>query len=484
MLNRWCVLGICLAFMSCNSWLTIEPKEQISEEDLFSRVEGFYTQLDGLYKSMAEQGMYGQELSWGFLDILAQYYDTENTKNHAYEEASKYNYEYTRVKTIIKTFWTEGYNIIANCNVLIKNILIADPNLFSLQERERDLILGEAYAVRALVHFDLLRLFAPSIKVDGEIKALPYVTEFPVYFPDKVKSSVFLDSVISDLKKAHELVQEYDWSKLERVKELKARLELTSFESNRFLEFRGYRLNYWAVKCLLARVYMYKGDEKSAFAYAKELIDLHEQEDWIEFTTRDDVESQSNLKYYDDVFFALYNNNLTDYSTGYFEENNYICMQDVDGLFSNSDKKYDYRYEAWEDHPLYGSDQPLPKRLKELTQGKGKYCSKMIPMIRLSEMYYIAAEAVFDEDPELAEDYVYFVVRKRGSRAGVAGYNTKEEFIKNIILKDLRREVYGEGQLFFFYKRHHMPVVIDAWTEKTLEKEFVLPSPEIDEMNN
>ena len=105
-------------------------------------------------------------------------------------------------------------------------------------------------------------------------------------------------------------------------------------------------------------------------------------------------------------------------------------------------------------------------------------------MIRLSEMYYIAAEAVFDEDPELAEDYVYFVVRKRGSRAGVAGYNTKEEFIKNIILKDLRREVYGEGQLFFFYKRHHMPVVIDAWTEKTLEKEFVLPSPEIDEMNN
>ena len=475
------VFGICLFFISCNSWLTIDPKDQIAEEDLFSTADGFYTQLDGVYKSMATQGMYGQELSWGFLDVLAQYYNTSETNNRAYKEAAQYGYDIARVKSITKKFWTEGFNIIANCNVLIKHALSVDSTLFSLEERERNLILGEAYGARALMHFDLLRLFAPSMKQNSKAKVLPYVKDFPVYFPEKVTSEVFLENVISDLEKAHDLVKEYDWNKMERVRDLNYRLELASLEGNRFLEYRGYRLNFWAIKCLLARVYMYQGNEQKALEYAQEIIKLHEEEDWADFTSRDDVEKESNFKYYDDVYFALYNNELKDYPNGLFEEEHFLCMQDLNGLFSDVDKKYDYRYLAWEEHPKYNEEVMLPQRVKEVVVGKGRFGSKMIPMIRLSEMYYIAAEAIYNDNPELAQKYVYRVARARGSRAGVPGYTTKDEFIKNVILKDLRREVYGEGQLFFFYKRHHLPIIVSGRTTRILNEEFVLPTPEKDE---
>ena len=36
-----------------------------------------------------------------------------------------------------------------------------------------------------------------------------------------------------------------------------------------FLSYRGFRLNYYAVNALLARVYAYKLDKKQAYDYAK-----------------------------------------------------------------------------------------------------------------------------------------------------------------------------------------------------------------------
>ena len=93
-------LGIGLS--ACNDWLTIEPSDQISGENLYANADGYYTQINGIYQDMAKYELYGCELSWGFLDVLAQYYDMSTSTNHGYKQAADgYNYGYERTKAII-----------------------------------------------------------------------------------------------------------------------------------------------------------------------------------------------------------------------------------------------------------------------------------------------------------------------------------------------------------------------------------------------
>ena len=42
------------------------------------------------------------------------------------------------------------------------------------------MIWGEALALRALFHFDIMRLFAPSMETDDGKKYIPYVDSYPV----------------------------------------------------------------------------------------------------------------------------------------------------------------------------------------------------------------------------------------------------------------------------------------------------------------
>ena len=168
-----------LGFSACNDWLSIEPSEQISGKDLYSTANGFYTQINGIYQDMAKQELYGTELSWGFLDVLAQYYDMSNSSNHAYKNASEYSYGYSRTQAMIDMIWSKMYNIIVNCNDLIKHVPEADTSMFVRRQMEKDMILGEAYALRGFLHFDLLRMFAPAPIVDDGKPHIPYVDQFP-----------------------------------------------------------------------------------------------------------------------------------------------------------------------------------------------------------------------------------------------------------------------------------------------------------------
>ena len=63
------------ALTSCNDWLTISPKNQVDEDQLFETGLGYRNALNGIYQNMAAGSMYGREMTWGALDVLARYYD-------------------------------------------------------------------------------------------------------------------------------------------------------------------------------------------------------------------------------------------------------------------------------------------------------------------------------------------------------------------------------------------------------------------------
>lgn len=69
-------------------------------------------------------------------------------------------YDESSCETRINSMWSSSYNVIANINELIGYIDEANPGMFT--GRNYHLIRGEAYGLRAMLHFDILRLFAPS----------------------------------------------------------------------------------------------------------------------------------------------------------------------------------------------------------------------------------------------------------------------------------------------------------------------------------
>lgn len=484
------IIIVILSFSSCSKWLTIDPSDQVSEKELYSTADGFYNQLNGVYKNMATEELWGRELSYGLIDVIAQYYNFENAgiEHSTWEHASKYDYKMMRLPNMIELIWEKTYNMIANINSIIKHTEAVGPEMFPLGgESDRNALLGESYALRGFLHFEMLRLFAPAPIMGKTGKYIPYVKEFPNHIPIKDTNEEILKNIIADLELGHEYTKKLDPLFPERVSEVDQRLQLQGSPKDRFLEYRGYRLHYWAIKAVLARVYHYMGDTENAMKYSKELIDLHVDEDWFEFTSEYQISSTSrlNLKMYDDVIFALYNNKVTDYEEDYFGDSRYLSLYDYNGIFRDGTDKEgvyeDYRAEyQWTDN---GDGDFLPRKILKIesTAHHTDYCNKMIPMIRLSEMMYIYMESIYDSNPTEAVKLLNDLRYKRGIRKDVLeATNSKITFV-DMVLNDFRREMYGEGQLFFFYKRLNLKIHTKGVETVTLDGEkywFPLPDSE------
>lgn len=160
-------------------------------------------------KCSSSQELYGRELSWGFLSVLAQTYD-DNDIEQAYSGLVKYQYGLAGNKEIISTIWSKSYKAIANCNKLISEIEGKKGSFFELGDAEKNLIMGEAFALRAFIHFDLLRLFAPAPVTGDGGSYIPYFNVYPSKFEGKKTVSQIMELVIQDFLTAKDLVASYD----------------------------------------------------------------------------------------------------------------------------------------------------------------------------------------------------------------------------------------------------------------------------------
>ncbi|MEG0499525.1 MAG: RagB/SusD family nutrient uptake outer membrane protein, partial [Rikenellaceae bacterium] len=198
---------------SCVKWLDVTPKDIVIEGEMFKNGEGFRNALNGIYREMSSQSMYGKEMSWGMVDVMGQCYRTGTgiSSTNVYYQAG-YDGVYTsdNSKGMISGMWSSTYNVIANCNNLIEKITKAEPKEFRGGNLEKEMILGEATALRGFLHFDMLRLFGKApVKGENEM-AIPYFTRFKSVFEPQKTTKEILDLVIADLKKGRDLVINFD----------------------------------------------------------------------------------------------------------------------------------------------------------------------------------------------------------------------------------------------------------------------------------
>lgn len=432
-----CFSLVVLMFASCNSWLDVEPKSQVKDKDLYSSESGFKEALAGVYSIMTQEYLYGKELTFGMLGVLAQEWDYEPSE---YADDKLYKYESTKPEVRIDSIWCGLYNAIANANKLLEEI---DAKQSKFTGVNYEVIKGEALALRAYLHFDLLRVFGASYAEKPDKMAIPYVTAYTSdVFPQRTVTEV-IGKVLEDLTTASEYLKNDPMYTGKAV---------TETDDNGYLLNRQVHLNYYAVKGLMARVYLYKKDYTNAARCASEVVESGKFE-WVEQANLTN-ENMADVSFSTEHLFALNVVTLGNRAEKYFSGSSSFFAMDEATLLDYYGSAQDYRYlYQFKSGTGLSSTMRYIKKYDQLegdgtTAWPASYRNKM-PLIRLSEMYYILAECRHYTSGD-ALGALNEVRRHRGvadlGESDVADFGAT-------LLAEFRKEVVGEGQLFFYYKR-------------------------------
>ena len=444
----------CLLTSSCSDWFDVSPSTDVRAEELFETESGFQSALAGIYIGMTDQKAYGDNLSFGMLDQMAQLYDmipsgaSERSAIYQYENETDQGYN---TKARLADTWTQAYKMIANANNLLKWLDKNGERVIASPET-RSMLRGEALAIRAYLHFDILRGWGPmNYKGDPTAAATPCMPYRTVADNSKQPlrtAEQVLDLILDDLKSAKQLMS------------YEAKKTLTSNDGQN----RRFRFNYHAINAVMARVYCYMGKAEEAITCAQDVIDHC----GLELQSA----NSSDPILFNEVLCGLYLYEMEKNLSAFWSDGDKLTTQyfskvsTFNTLFNaTSGSTNDIRYRTVK---RYATEQ-----VQSLKYIKNE--NEVVPLIRLPEMYYILCEmkALSDSEAKLNE-----VRHKRGYPASEdEHFKTEADRIK-ALNREYRKEFYAEGQYYFFLKQHPTAPV-EHFNEVTLGKaQYVFPLPD------
>ena len=317
-----------------------------------------------------------------------------------------------------------------------------------------------------------MRLYAPCYATGSSQPAVPYVFEPTVSAQKAMTVSALCDQLISDLVAARELMKPYDPICEAGYNETLIYDTEDYLEDDGFLLYRTSRMNYYAATALLARISLYKGDKANALSYAQEVINSGKFDlinDALIAADKEEARHNGTNNQYSfmqsvakhEYIGGLYVYNLKENNSDlYFRDHQggQLRMSDTRKMSVFGANGIDYDIRA--------------KRMFAVPNGSNnEYCIKyltgtQIPLLKIGEMYLIAAEASGDIS------YLYTLLQKRGYP------NPADEGtgLTALLQKEYQREFIGEGQLFYFYKRQNLGKIPFATVDAS-QAVYVLPLP-------
>lgn len=513
------IVGVGLLLSSCNDWLQVGSETELTEEEMFSTDEGFHKALSGIYIGMTDSKLYGSQLTWRMLDHLAHYYASISGSSDGYVQVHDYNT--TNASAYIKNAWNGLYNLIANCNNLLEKL---EEHKDEVNPLGYQLMKGEALALRAFFHFDLMRMFGhgnlrnrTDINLNSKL-AIPYVTTFSKDItPQRTYAETF-ELMKADLYEAIDLLWgENGENCIQYMKNVEG-FDETAFEeangsTRYFFTMQSYnsktRVDYYIAKAILARVLMWEGTDegyKEAYDIAEEWIaaendDLPDAWDWVSKSQATNATLKNrNRVYTNENVWHLYVDGLYDLVGSWFTIPTMSGVYDY-LMVSESVAKNIYEYDT--NNSLALSDYRFSYLLTYNSSKKGYAVLKVdqaggelntsynnrIQLIGTPEMFYIAAEVCAEGliAGKTLKDAVGYLNTVRNKRGVVSTFNLSEDLsyseVKEEILKEARKEFLCWGQMFFFYKRLGVKTILNYESAEMSDVEYVLPYPDDEVIN-
>lgn len=485
---------------ACESWLDQTADSEIRDKEHYSTVEGFQQTLTGCYIGMTDASLYGSYLSWFYPELLARQFNpyTNSTGKLAELEMQQYEYARPSCKEVIDAIWAKAYNVIVNANAALLEI---DAKEALLGPTQYAVIKGELLAVRAYLHLDLARLFgygnwaARKAEIDAK-NAVPYLEKVDKNAAPQLTMAKFFERLTQDLDEAARLLKAEDpvtgahpWS------------YYSEMNADGYYNWRNLHLNYYAVRALQARAYLWEGSPASkelAREAAEEVIRdflAQGEEGQLGGYNRWRWMNSSDVPAYPGMgleqIFALNVVDLQDQIGSYYTMN--YTMNDADALYITP-KQMEQIFEGSQTDWRAHSNLLVQTQSGAATQGyvsrkllnpKGvDYYYNRIPLIRLPEMYYIAAECYATgaaPDTGKAAELLNVVREKRGLYEPLPADLSAKRIMEEI-RKEYRKEFIAEGVMFYYYKRLGITDIPD-YDDAMDDRQYLLPYPDFETEN-
>lgn len=456
---------------SCvNDWLDVAPSDGTDADAALTSSSDLDAARTGMYKALKGNSSlvdyYGQQFFvYGDVHAGDDYqYNNLGGSNRAsfyydmnYQTAS----EFTSSTSSSNVAWKSPYIVIGRANRIIA---AAEGGALSDAAEAKatiDQYAAEAKVLRALAHFDLVRIYGkPYTEDQGASLGVPLVTEVLESNAKPARSTVaeVYTQVVKDLTEA-----------------ISSNALATETEP-------GY-VSVWGAKAILSRVYLNMGDYANALSVAEDIIKNSGAALW----TRDQyfkawdasTPNESEFLFRLNVAGSDDNNDLNGIGNlqqrdGYKEM--VATKKFVDMLTSDpKDVRNDMFLpaKAEKEVAVYGTNKVFLNKLRG--QGGNLRNVTIVPIIRLSEVYLTAAECAFrNNDKTKAVEYLNDLVKNRTTT--VASLATVDNITLDRILIERRKELIGEGQRYFDALRNNETITrytseADKGWHKTLSKE-------------
>lgn len=449
---------LALGLFSCKKTLDVEPTNQVNAGASIKTPADAQIMINGIVRSMSSSDYYGRnfmlyaDAKGGDMTIPSQGRGNDGL----------YTFNHSATSGSYSGYWSQIYFTLLQVNNLLQNIA----QLETAGATGYNSYKAQALTLRAIMYFDMVRLYGKSYDLDKTAYGVPNITAPLASTAQPLRNTVDenYNQILSDLKAAAPL--------------------LAKTKSNGFV-------NYYGNLAMQARVYLYMKDNANALKAAEEIITsnvytLYSNAAWV-----DSWKTQYGSESIFEIGVYPLEGDLGVGSIGAYHRKKGDGGSTILGWFTASDyfltrlkqDAADVRWGVMNDDEFSTTATPRKGALYKYSgsislagDGKATNTAVNLKLIRLSEIYLIAAEAALSTDATKAATYLN-AIRKRAPNLVPA---TAATVTIDMILDERSKELFGEGQRFFDMIRLNRSITFNdeilgisvATRPKTIDRTF------------
>jgi len=423
---------ICIfALASCNDFLDMRSTNSIDTDGSITTVTDADVAINGLVREMLSASLYGKNV---FLYADAKGGDFAVVSSGRGNDVL-YTFEHSASSGSYSDYWNVGFKCITQINDVLSSIAKVEAG-GSLEDFSYEK--GQLYTYRAMIYYDLVRMYGKDYAYDKSALAVPLVTE----------------ALASDAKPSRATVEEIYTQIVS---------DLTTGAGLIGKTMKNGFANYWSNRAIMARVDMSMQQYADALKICQEIIaskkfSLYSNDDWVsswskQFGSESILELTVNDTEADLVKSSL---GITtarkgDYSKmapGYFVASDFWLKR-------MKEDPTDIRWGVMSYDEISKTRMgACYKYLGGVTMkgdGKASGTAVNIKLIRLSEIYLIAAEAAFRTGNKSAANGAAYYLNQIRKRSPLLNKTPIDEttVTLDLILSEKSKELFGEGQRYW-----------------------------------
>lgn len=194
-----------LGLSSCTDFLDVKPHDGVESETALQTISDYKQQLNDCYSTMGSEYYWGGQLIL-LPDVMSDNLILCDAGRQTYNEYFSFKQKSTTYGT--ENLWSTAYNVILGANQVITRLGETNEFASTPDSAASFGVLAEAYLIRAMVHFDLARLYGKRYDpaTAASEKAVPYKTNIdPMEKPSRKTVKQVYDLVLRDMDKAEAL---------------------------------------------------------------------------------------------------------------------------------------------------------------------------------------------------------------------------------------------------------------------------------------